>query len=68
VIAAAQSALVEQARRGAGMSFYERGQVRILYEEHGSGFPLPLIAGGGLNSTIASLANPFNQITEFKGE
>ena len=50
------------------MSFYEKGQVRIHYEEAGSGFPLLLIAGGGLNSTIAALANPFNPIDEFKAE
>src|SRR6187455_131469 len=50
------------------MSFYEKGNVRIHYEEAGSGFPLLLIAGGGLNSTIAGLASPFNAIEEFKGE
>ena len=50
------------------MSFYEKGAVRIHYEETGSGFPLLLIAGGGLNSTIASLNNPFDAIQEFKGE
>src|SRR5436853_2794837 len=50
------------------MSFYERGPVRIHYEEAGSGFPLLLIAGGGLNSTISGLANPFNPIPEFKSE
>src|ERR1019366_3540468 len=40
------------------------------YEEHGSGFPLLLIAGGGLNSTISGLTNgsPFNPIKEFKRE
>src|SRR3989454_10732199 len=53
------------AQRG---SFYEKGASRIHYEEAGSGFPLLLIPGGGLNSTIASLANPFNPIPEFKGE
>jgi pimeloyl-ACP methyl ester carboxylesterase len=55
---------------GTGMSFYERGPVRIHYEEAGSGFPLLLIAGGGLNSTIAGLrrGDPFNAIEEFKGE
>src|SRR5687767_5587552 len=37
----------------AGMSFYQRGPVRIRYEVAGTGFPLLLIAGGGLNSTIA---------------
>jgi pimeloyl-ACP methyl ester carboxylesterase len=52
------------------MSFYERGPVRIHYEEAGSGFPLLLIAGGGLNSTMAGLkrGDPFNPIEEFKGE
>jgi hypothetical protein len=30
------------------MSFYEKGAVRIYFEEAGSGFPLLLIAGGGL--------------------
>src|ERR1700722_10237016 len=50
------------------MSFYEKGPVRIRYEEAGSGFPLLLIAGGGLNSTIAGLRNPFDAIGEFKGE
>ncbi len=50
------------------MPFYERGAVRIYYEEAGSGFPLLLIPGGGLNSTVASLNNPFNPIPEFKDE
>jgi pimeloyl-ACP methyl ester carboxylesterase len=50
------------------MSFYEKGRVRIYYEEHGSGFPLLLIPGGGLNSTIAALASPFNPIDEFTNE
>jgi pimeloyl-ACP methyl ester carboxylesterase len=55
---------------GATMSFYEKGAVRIRYEEHGSGFPLLLIAGGGLNSTIANLIgnSPFNPIEEFRSE
>ena len=50
------------------MPFYEKGSVRIHYEEAGSGYPLLLIAGGGLNSTISGLTNPFNAIAEFKGE
>ena len=53
---------------GTAMSFYEKGRVRIHYEESGSGFPLLLIAGGGLNSTISGLNTPFNVIEEFKGE
>ena len=51
------------------MPFYERGDVRIHYEEVGSGFPLMVIPGGGLNSTVAGLANhPFNPLDEFKNE
>lgn len=51
------------------MPFYEKGDVRIHYEEVGSGFPLMIIPGGGLNSTVAGLANhPFNPMEEFKGE
>ena len=38
------------------MPFYEKGDVRIHYEEAGSGFPLLVIPGGGLNSTVAGLA------------
>ena len=36
------------------MPFYERGDVRIRYEEVGSGFPLLVTPGGGLNSRIAN--------------
>jgi pimeloyl-ACP methyl ester carboxylesterase len=51
------------------MPFYEKGDVRIHYEDAGSGFPLLVIPGGGLNSTVAGLANhPFNPMEEFKGE
>ena len=54
----------------ASSSVYQRGDVRIHFEQTGSGFPLLLIAGGGLNSSIAGLINgsPFNPIEEFKGE
>jgi len=56
------------AQGASAMSFYEKGPVRIHYTEAGSGFPLLLIAGGGLNSTISALSNPFDPIPEFKGE
>ena len=53
------------------MSVFEKGGVRIHFEEAGSGFPLLLIASGGLNSTISGFSgssSPFNPIEEFKGE
>src|ERR1700754_739133 len=56
---------------GTAMSFFEKGGVRIHFEEAGSGFPLLLIAGGGLNSTISGFSgssSPFNPIAEFKAE
>ena len=68
-MAAASRVLAQQG--GSGGSFYEKGPVRIRYEVEGKGFPLLLIAGGGLsNSTIAGLkaGNPFNPIDEFKNE
>jgi pimeloyl-ACP methyl ester carboxylesterase len=69
-MAAAPQLFAQQSGKGAAMSFYQKGPVRIHYEEHGSGFPLLLIAGGGLNSTISGLTSgsPFNPIEEFKGE
>ena len=48
------------------MPFYERGPVRIYYEEAGSGFPLLIIPGGGLNSKLSSLASPFNPMEVYK--
>ncbi len=53
------------------MPFYEKGAVRIRYEDHGgAGFPLLLIAGGGLNSNISYFTEgaPFNPIAEFKND
>jgi pimeloyl-ACP methyl ester carboxylesterase len=39
------------------MPIFENGATRIHYEEAGSGFPLLVIPGGGLNATIAGLAD-----------
>ena len=36
------------------MPFYKKGDVRIRYEEAGSGFPLLVTPGGGLNSRVLS--------------
>ena len=57
----------QPAKTGPG-KFYQRGPVRIYYEEVGKGFPLLLIPGGGLNSTVAGVNTPFAMIEEFKGE
>lgn len=49
------------------MPVFENGDVTIHYEEAGDGFPLLVIPGGGLNSTIANLSEgaPFNPLQEF---
>jgi pimeloyl-ACP methyl ester carboxylesterase len=67
---AAARAFAQQRTGQESGAFYQKGDVRIHYEEAGAGFPLLLIAGGGLNSTIAGLhrGDPFNPFTEFKGE
>jgi hypothetical protein len=68
-MAAAPQVFAQQTGQGGAAKFYERGPVRIRYDKAGSGFPLLLIAGGGLNSVMAGLAtSPFNPIEEFKGE
>jgi pimeloyl-ACP methyl ester carboxylesterase len=50
--------------------FYQKGDVRIHYQDVGSGIPLLIIPGGGQNSTIAALLKsaPFNPIEEFRNE
>lgn len=60
----------DQGGADAGMGFFERGDVRIRYNDVGSGFPLLLIPGGGLNSAISNFSSgrPFNGIEEFDGE
>jgi hypothetical protein len=72
VAAAASAAVPRLFAQQAGVrgKFYERGSVRIYYEEAGSGVPLLLLPGGGLNATIAFFTgnSPFNAIDEFKGE
>ena len=68
-IAAAPQVFAQQSGQGGAARLYEKGAVRIRYEEAGSGFPLLLIAGGGLNSTKDRLpGSSFNPIEEFKGE
>src|SRR5262245_63294908 len=68
--AAVPSVFAQQSGKAGTGKFYERGPVRIYYEEAGSGFPLLLLPGGGLNSTIGFFTgnSPFNAIEEFKGQ
>ena len=47
------------------MPFYQRGDARIHYQESGSGFPLFIIHGGGLNSTVTYAKGPFDAPGEF---
>jgi pimeloyl-ACP methyl ester carboxylesterase len=69
-MAAASRVFAQQTGQAPAVSFYEKGPVRIHFEEANSGFPLLLIAGGGLNSTMSGLTQgaPFNPIEEFKAE
>src|SRR6266700_3567927 len=71
-MAAAPRVFAQPTEQGAAaMGTYAKGGVRIHFEEAGSGFPLLLIAGGGLNSTISgftSSISPFNPIEEFKAD
>jgi len=69
-MAAAPRVFAQKAGQGGtAMSVFEKAGGRIHFEEAGSGCPLLLIAGGGLNSTMAGLPRgPFDPIAEFKGE
>src|SRR5262245_45297499 len=61
--------LPEQLGASAVMAFYEKGDVRIRYEEAGRGFPLLLVPGGGLNSRVSNWSNAvFNSMELFKDE
>jgi pimeloyl-ACP methyl ester carboxylesterase len=53
------------------MPFYEKGGVKIYFEEAGSGYPMLVIPGGGLNATIAGLSDgshPFDPMKEYSNE
>ena len=54
---------------GAVTSFYEKGNIRIRYQEVGSGFPLLATPGGGLNSRIGVWQTAvINAMEEFKND
>ena len=51
------------------MPTYQKGGVRIRYEEAGSGFPLLVTPGGGLNSRVSNWPTAvFNAMEEFKND
>jgi pimeloyl-ACP methyl ester carboxylesterase len=55
--------------QGGAFKFYEKGNVRIRYQEAGSGFPLLVTPGGGLNSRISNWATAvINAMEEFKSD
>jgi len=67
--AAAPRVFAQQAQGGVTTSFYEKGDVRIRYQEVGSGFPLLVIPGGGLNSRIAGWPTAvINAMEQFKND
>jgi hypothetical protein len=59
----------QSGQAGAVTLFYEKGNVRIRYEEIGSGFPLLVIPGGGLNSRISGWPTAvINAMEAFKND
>ena len=51
------------------MPIFTKGDVSIHYEEAGSGFPLLVTPGGGLNSLVRGWPNQvFNAMEEFKND
>jgi len=51
------------------MPFHMRGEVRIHYEEAGTGYPLLVIPGGGLNSDLSFMhKGPFDPMAVFSDE
>ena len=68
-VAAAPRVFAQQAGQAGATSFYEKDNVRIRYQEVGSGFPLLVVPGGGLNSRISNWPNAvFNAMEEFKND
>lgn len=69
-VAAAPNAFA-QTKPADGEKFYQRGDVRICYRDTGgNGFPLLVIPGGSLNSSMSNLtgSSPFNPMTEYSNE
>jgi pimeloyl-ACP methyl ester carboxylesterase len=68
-MAAAPQVFAQQTGQGGPFKFYEKGNVRIRYQEVGSGFPLLATPGGGLNSKMSNWQTAvINAMGEFKGD
>ena len=69
-VAAASKVFAQQPGVGGGATkFYEKGNVRIRYQEVGTGFPLLVTPGGGLNSRISNWQTAvINAMEEFKAD
>src|SRR2546423_12642922 len=69
-VAAASKVFAQQPGAGGGATkFYEKGNVRIRYQEVGTGFPLLVTPGGGLNSRISNWQTAvINAMEEFKND
>src|SRR6202158_1428041 len=64
---ASSGGLAQQIEQRSTFKFYEKGNVRIRYQEAGSGFPLLVTPGGGLNSKISNWQTAvINAMAEFK--
>src|SRR5437660_301487 len=67
--AAAPRVFAQQASQAGAFKFYENGNVRIRYQEIGTGFPLLVTPGGGLNSRISNWQTAvINAMEEFKSD
>ncbi|MFL6798274.1 MAG: alpha/beta fold hydrolase [Xanthobacteraceae bacterium] len=67
--AATPQVFAQPAEQAGGGKFYEKGNVRIRYQEVGSGFPLLVTPGGGLNSRISVWSNAiFNAMEVFESD
>ena len=67
--AAAPQMFAQQADQRGPFKFYEKGNVRIRYQEVGNGFPFLVAPGGGLNSRISNWQTAvINAMDEFKND
>jgi pimeloyl-ACP methyl ester carboxylesterase len=61
--------MVNDREGDSAMPFYQKHDVRIRYEEAGSGFPLLVTPGGGLNSRVSNWPTAvFNAMEAFKND